>query len=84
MPGFEYLLGNHTAAQRLIGVAVKSGADNADVRLHAAFIYAAAQQTESARTELTAALSLNPELAKREDVQQLEQRLTKRDHDSQP
>lgn len=73
----EHLLGNPNDAERLIAVAVKGAPSNPDIRLHAAFIYAAAQQLDTARKELTAALTLNPEFSKRDDVQQLEQRLPK-------
>jgi Flp pilus assembly protein TadD len=71
----EYLLGNYAAAARLTATAVKGAPDNADIRLHAAFIYAANQSQASALTELDAALKLNPELAGREDVKELQKTL---------
>lgn len=74
----EHLLGNDHVAARLIAFAAKGAPQNAEVRLHAAFIYAAAStSTEAALNELKAALALNPELAKRSEVQELEQRLSK-------
>ena len=71
----EYLLGNYAAATRLVATAIKGAPDNADIRLHAAFIYAADQSQASALTELDMALKLNPALAGREDVQQLEKKI---------
>ena len=71
----EYLLGNYPAATKLVATAIKGAPDNADIRLHAAFIYAAAESQASALTELDMALKLNPELAGREDVQQLEKKI---------
>ena len=72
----EHLLGNNAAAVKLIAAAAKGAPNNKDIRLHAAFIYAAAQSLDAARAELKAALSLDPSLSKRDDVQELERRLT--------
>jgi tetratricopeptide (TPR) repeat protein len=71
----EYLLGNYAAATKLVATAIKGAPDNAEIRLHAAFIYAANQSQASALTELDMALKLNPALAAREDVQQLEKKI---------
>jgi uncharacterized protein (TIGR03790 family) len=71
----EYLLGNYAAAARLAATAVKGAPGNADIRLHAAFIYAANQSQASALTELEMALKLNPALGAREDVKELEKKI---------
>jgi Flp pilus assembly protein TadD len=75
MAWIEHLLGNNAAAAKLIGAAAKGAPNNKDIRLHAAFIYAAGDSLEAARVELKAALSLDPSLSQRDDVQQLERRL---------
>jgi uncharacterized protein (TIGR03790 family) len=73
----EYLLGNHAVAVRLITIATRGAPGDADVRLHAAFIHAAAQNPLVAVDELKIALDLNPEFRKRKDVQDLETQLAK-------
>jgi Tfp pilus assembly protein PilF len=73
----EYLLGNHVEAARLIRTAARGLPGNAEIRLHAAFIYAAIKQLSAAEAELKAALKLDPNLGKREDVRELQGRLAK-------
>jgi uncharacterized protein (TIGR03790 family) len=73
----EHLLGNQAAATRLIAFAVRGAQHNPEIRLHAAFIYAAGQSLDLAAAELEAALRLAPELADRPDVQELRKRLAK-------
>lgn len=73
----EHLLGNQPVALKLIALAVRGAPESADVRLHAAFIYDAAQQPTLAASELKVALTLNPELRTRDDVKELEARLSK-------
>ena len=73
----EYLLGNHIDAATLITTAVKGAPGAGEVRLHAAFIYAALKDLQNAKTELSAALKIAPDLGKREDVKELQTRLTR-------
>ena len=56
---------------------VKAAPGNSEIRLHAAFIYAAVNDWTGADRELKAALKLSPELAKRDDVAQLQTRIAK-------
>jgi uncharacterized protein (TIGR03790 family) len=74
----EYLLGNHSDASALIAKAVKALPGVADVRLHAAFIYAATHQMDVAAQHLKAAVDLDPELRTRSDVIELEARISKK------
>jgi uncharacterized protein (TIGR03790 family) len=64
----EYLLGNHAAAVKLVAEAVRRAPGQAEIRVHAAFAYAAVGDRARAETQLKEALRLNPQLAKREDV----------------
>jgi uncharacterized protein (TIGR03790 family) len=73
----EHLLGNHFDASTLIAKAVKAFPQNADIRLHAAFIYAATRNMDEAAEHLKVALNLNPELKKRSDVVELEARISR-------
>jgi uncharacterized protein (TIGR03790 family) len=68
----EYLLRNYGEAARLIAPAARALPGNAEVRLHAAFIFAAVKNVTAASAELKAALALSPDLAKREDVRELQ------------
>ncbi len=74
----EHLLGNHAEAARLISRAVRAVPANAEIRLHAAFIYAAVGDLPAADVELKAALKIDPELSKRDDVGQLQSRIAKK------
>jgi uncharacterized protein (TIGR03790 family) len=73
----EYLLGNHAEAAKQIAVAVRGAEGVAEVRLHAAFIYAETGAIAAGEYELKTALKLDPDLRKREDVRALEARLSK-------
>ena len=73
----EYLLGNHVEAAKLIERAAKALPANSEVQLHAAFIHAAVNEWPAADRELKAALRISPDLAKREDVRELQARITK-------
>jgi uncharacterized protein (TIGR03790 family) len=63
-----YLSGDHAQASKLLAQAVNGVPDNAEVRLHAAFAYAASGARAAALNELEAVSRLDPALAKREDV----------------
>lgn len=80
----EHLLGNHVEAARLIARAAKGVPRNAEVRLHAAFIYAATTNLSAARAEFDAAIKISPDLANRDDVRQLQARLSKQRDPVQP
>ena len=73
----EHLLGNHAVAAKLIRPVVKAMPANSEIRLHAAFIYAETGELAAADAELKTALRLSPDLAKRKDVQALQNRLAK-------
>jgi uncharacterized protein (TIGR03790 family) len=67
----EHLLGNHEAAAGFLRDAVRLAPANAEVRLHAAVVYAAAGRDEESKKELAEALKLDPGLEQREEVQRL-------------
>lgn len=69
----EHLLGNHEVAAKLFADAVRLDANNAEIRLHAAIVYAAAGQREQSQAELAQALKLDPGLAAREEVRRLKE-----------
>lgn len=71
-----YLLGDHATASKLLAQAVNGLPLNADVRLHAAFAYAASGARAAAINELDVATKLNPALADRPDVAQLKKTLS--------
>jgi Flp pilus assembly protein TadD len=71
----EFLLGNNAEASRILGLAAKGAPKNAEVRLHNALALAAQGARAAAATELAAALELDPELEKRQDVRELRGRL---------
>ncbi len=58
----QHLLGHDREAARLLAKAVRALPTNAEVRLHAAVVYAALGMLEPARIELTEALRLDPSL----------------------
>jgi uncharacterized protein (TIGR03790 family) len=70
----HHLLGNNDKAMEFLEEALK-GHPNAEVHFHAAAVYAALGQNPKAAEELGRALQLDPDLAKRADVQQLQSRL---------
>lgn len=69
----EHLLGNHEAAAKLFADAVRLDANNAEIRLHAAIVYAAAGNRKQSQAELAQALKLDPGLAAREEVSRLKE-----------
>jgi uncharacterized protein (TIGR03790 family) len=71
----EHLLGNDASAATRIAVAVRGAPTSADIRLHAAIIYAAVGNMGAAQTELGTALALQPALANDEAVKELRGRL---------
>jgi uncharacterized protein (TIGR03790 family) len=73
----EYLLGNHAEATRILASAAKASPGNADVRLHAAFAWAAQGARGAAASELEAALKLNPDLGSRADVEALKKKVAR-------
>ncbi len=72
----HHLRGDDEEAARLIAQATKAAPRNAELRLHAAFIYAATGARAVADIELKEAVRLAPELLDRDDVRQLQNRLT--------
>ena len=71
----HHLRGDDHLAAPLIEQALASVKDNADIQLHAAFVHAGLGDLPRARTELDAALNLDPRLADRPDVKALRDRL---------
>jgi uncharacterized protein (TIGR03790 family) len=67
----EHLLGNHDVAAGIVRDAVRVMPADAEVRLHAAVVYAAAGRDEDSKKELAEALKLDPGLEQREEVQRL-------------
>lgn len=67
----EHLLGNHEAAAGLMEQAVKLEPRNAEIRLHAAIIAAAAGRRGESQKQLEEALKLDPSLAERDEVARL-------------
>jgi Flp pilus assembly protein TadD len=74
----QHLLGRDREAAQLLSRVVKALPGNAEVRLHAAVVYAAVGMLEPAAKELQEALRLDPALAKGEDVKALQARLGKK------
>jgi uncharacterized protein (TIGR03790 family) len=72
----QHLAGDDAAAEVLVVDAAKRMPQNADIRLHAAFVLAATGKSAQAATELAAAIKLNPELEQREDVRSLRTQLS--------
>ena len=70
-----YHLGKYPLAEPIIVIAARQRPDNAEIRLHAAFILAQTGKTTLAAQHLDAALRLNPALAERADVEALRTRL---------
>lgn len=71
----QHLLGDNASAAMLMEQIVKSNTLNADLRLHAAIIFAAAGRSGPAQTQLAIALKLNPALAGSPEVKQLQSQL---------
>lgn len=73
----QYLLGDHAAAVKTMAVVLTRSPNNAEVRLHAATIYAASGAKAVAEDQLQAALKLQPSLEGSAEVRQLRQLLEK-------
>jgi len=71
----QHLLGRDQEAAQLLGAAVRQEPANAEIRLHAAVVFAALGMVDAAATELKEALRLNPTLDTREDVRELRGRI---------
>lgn len=54
----EYLLGNHEVASNLLTEAIRLEPEQAEIRLHAAIVYAAMGRREQSQAELDTGLSL--------------------------
>jgi Tfp pilus assembly protein PilF len=74
----EYLTGNTTEAVKLLTEAIRRAPGNAEVRLHAAIVSAAAGSWAETETHLKEALRLDPSLAKQQDVENLQRKLSAR------
>ncbi len=74
----QHLLGRDKEAAPILAAAAKALPDNAEVRLHAAVVYAAVGMLEPAAKELAEALRLDPALAKTDEVRALQGRLGKK------
>ena len=72
----RHLLGRDAEAAPLIAAVVKALPDNAEVRLHAAMIFAALGRLDAAAVELREALRLDPLLGKNPEVTALQAKLT--------
>jgi Tfp pilus assembly protein PilF len=79
----QHLLGD-PAAVRTMAAALRSAPNNADIRLHAAVIYAAAGARAVAEDQLKAALTLNPSLENSLEVKQVREQLQKRSTQESP
>jgi uncharacterized protein (TIGR03790 family) len=71
----QHLQGENAAAAKLIQQAVNGVPGNAEVRMHAAFIYATAAATAAALNEYQLAVKLDPSLAERPDMKELKRKL---------
>jgi len=74
----EHLVGNHSVAADIFKQAVTSEPNNAEIRVHAAIVNAAAGRPEQAQKDLDQALKIDPSLADRDDVQRLRKKLSGR------
>jgi Tfp pilus assembly protein PilF len=71
----EHLTGDDVSAARKLAEAIRLTPGDADIRLHAAIVYAQNGARTSAELELKEALRLNPALEKSEDVKALRAKL---------
>ena len=71
----QHLLGDDTGAARLMTQVARANLPNAEARLHAAIVFAAAGARADAETQLAAALKLDPSLEKSDDVRQVRAQL---------
>ena len=74
----QHLLGRDREAAQLLAGAVKALPANAEVRMHAAAVYAAIGMLEPAANELAEALRLDPSLATNAEVKALQGKLGKK------
>jgi tetratricopeptide (TPR) repeat protein len=75
----QHLLGKNDQALRSLTTAISAAPNVAELRWHAAVIYAGLQEIAKASSELDAALKLDPKLPEREeDVRKLQQTLNAR------
>jgi Tfp pilus assembly protein PilF len=74
----QHLLGRDREAAQLLTAAVRAMPANAEVRLHAAVVYAALGLLEPATKELAEALRLDPALEKTDEVKALRGKLVKK------
>jgi Tfp pilus assembly protein PilF len=74
----HHLLGDDQKAKSLLEEALKGGQANADMHFHAAVIHAALGEDLGAAASLEQALQLDPTLATRDDVRQLQSKLQKK------
>lgn len=74
----QHLLGRHTEAANTIrqALAAADGGYAPDLRWHAAVIYAAVDDMRQASAELSAAVTADPTLANRAEIQKLQQQLS--------
>jgi tetratricopeptide (TPR) repeat protein len=75
----QHLLGRHVEAANTIREALAAGGGFApDLRWHAAIIYAAVDDMHQASAELSAAVTADPTLVNRAEIQKLQQQLSAR------
>ncbi len=72
----QHLLGRDAAAAANIALARDGAKESAEIRWHAAFIYAAINDLAQAAMELEAALKLDPTIANRTELLELRERLS--------
>jgi len=72
-----HLRGSHARAARLLSDAAKLAPANAEIRLHAAVVYAAIGQIDAAGGALEAAASIDPAVADRSEARQVREALLK-------
>ena len=72
----EHLLGHDDVATNLLDQAVKLEPGQAEIRLHAAIVFAAVGQGDRANAELKEAQRLGPALEGRNEVRQLRETLS--------
>ncbi|HEY6947279.1 MAG TPA: tetratricopeptide repeat protein, partial [Gemmatimonadales bacterium] len=73
----QHLLGRDQEAARLLAAAVKRDPNAAELRLHAAVVYAALGLVESAGRELKEAVRLDPAMEKRAEAASVREKVKK-------
>jgi tetratricopeptide (TPR) repeat protein len=71
----EHLLGNYEVAAKALAQAVTLEPAHAEIRLHAAIVYATTGNRDAAEKELKEALRLNSSLEGRDEVRELRERI---------